>query len=815
MPRNAKNTAELQKQRQKLKEKAQKYVPGTVSLQVLGSGAKGAPRSLYVFTDQFRYLFNCGEGTQRLAHEHKMKLSKLEHIFITNLSWENIGGLPGVALTIQDVGVPEITLHGPAGTDEIFTATQRFVVLKDMAINMESCTAGDFFEDSVMTVEYVPLVGAQGAHSINCSAGSTSPEHRAGSSHHESDDDVDYYAHERKRKKRRNSRERSYAAKRRKPEILGLQENVAMNYICQLKPKPGSLCLERCVEQGVPPGPLLGKLKAGIDVTLENGTVVKSCDVRLPDDPGPIFIVVDCPLPSYIDSLVKNPMFARHQSSAKSEVDIAFLVVHFTPSSVMEDPRYQKWMQEFFPSTYHLVINDSNSCMGSVAVHRIQQKLNLLHPDIFPLLKDKGIPLEELSTLQNGKSQSEDVKQNGKKGGEAESEQDTSDVVDRTLNSSLFSVIQARTFCTVHLRPRRCIDRQGELKMNPSVFLEETYSMEGMIESLNELKKTLMQSNADTDSKFPRILFLGTGSCIPNKTRNTSGILVYTSEEDCILLDCGEGTYGQLVRFYGPENVDSVMTKLRAVFVSHLHADHHIGLIGLLKGHKEALHGVQSPLYLIAPRQIMSWLNLYHRCFEPVIDEFVLIPNAEVCYDGHTLEKKLYSQLLSELHMTNISSAAVQHCPNAFGIALQHNDGWKLTYSGDTMPCDRLIQLGKNSDLLIHEATMEDDLQGEARSKLHSTTSQAIEVGKRMGAKFTLLTHFSQRYAKMPRLNENFTHDVGIAFDNMEVTMGQLPLLPLMYNSLILMFAEHYEEMEQKTARRLRRKELERQLLHS
>lgn len=54
MPRDTKRTAELQKQRQKLKEKGQKYVPGTVSLQVLGSGAKGAPRSLYVFTDQSR-----------------------------------------------------------------------------------------------------------------------------------------------------------------------------------------------------------------------------------------------------------------------------------------------------------------------------------------------------------------------------------------------------------------------------------------------------------------------------------------------------------------------------------------------------------------------------------------------------------------------------------------------------------------------------------------------------------------------------------------------------------------------------------------
>jgi hypothetical protein len=54
MPRDTRHTAELQQQRLKLKEKGQKYAPGIVSLQVLGSGAKGAPRSLYVFTDQAR-----------------------------------------------------------------------------------------------------------------------------------------------------------------------------------------------------------------------------------------------------------------------------------------------------------------------------------------------------------------------------------------------------------------------------------------------------------------------------------------------------------------------------------------------------------------------------------------------------------------------------------------------------------------------------------------------------------------------------------------------------------------------------------------
>lgn len=67
---------------------------------------------------------------------------------------------------------------------------------------------------------------------------------------------------------------------------------------------------------------------------------------------------------------------------------------------------------------------------------------------------------------------------------------------------------------------------------------------------------------------------------------------------------------------------------------------------------------------------------------------------------------------------------------------------------------------------------MEDELADEARTKMHSTTSQAINIGKKMNAKYTVLTHFSQRYARLPRLNSHILNDnnsVGIAFDNMQV----------------------------------------------
>lgn len=129
------------------------------------------------------------------------------------------------------------------------------------------------------------------------------------------------------------------------------------------------------------------------------------------------------------------------------------------------------------------------------------------------------------------------------------------------------------------------------------------------------------------------------------------------------------------------------------------------------------------------------------------------------------------------------------------------NDTVKITYSGDTMPCEALIEIGKNSDILIHEATMEDDLWKEARIKMHSTVSEAVEVGQQMNARFTILTHFSQRYAKIPLLTKN-SENVVVGFDNMEVTLNDLPMMHLMYEPLKCMFADHYELMEQKNQRR-------------
>lgn len=123
------------------------------------------------------------------------------------------------------------------------------------------------------------------------------------------------------------------------------------------------------------------------------------------------------------------------------------------------------------------------------------------------------------------------------------------------------------------------------------------------------------------------------------------------------------------------------------------------------------------------------------------------------------------------------------------------------------MPCDDLVALGRNSSVLIHEATMEDELEEQAKYKMHSTVTQAIQQGRRMNAKYTILTHFSQRYAKLPRIESDLAANVFIAFDNMEVTESDMQYLHLMHPTFKLMFSDHCEEMEAKAVKRAHRAE--------
>src|SRR5690606_17618372 len=120
----------------------------------------------------------------------------------------------------------------------------------------------------------------------------------------------------------------------------------------------------------------------------------------------------------------------------------------------------------------------------------------------------------------------------------------------------------------------------------------------------------------------------------------------------------------------------------------------------------------------------------------------------------------------------------VDHCKSAHAGVLTWPSGLKIAYSGDCRPSSTFAAKAKGATLLIHEATFDDEMKGDAVAKKHSTVSEALGVAEKMGARRVLLTHFSQRYAKLVSEDEKKTVEEGRplgdrvvlnAFDQMRV----------------------------------------------
>jgi ribonuclease Z len=125
----------------------------------------------------------------------------------------------------------------------------------------------------------------------------------------------------------------------------------------------------------------------------------------------------------------------------------------------------------------------------------------------------------------------------------------------------------------------------------------------------------------------------------------------------------------------------------------------------------------------------------------------------------------------SLIGLSDIQAAQVKHCHGARATSLTLSTGFKVSYSGDCRPSKVFSHIGKGSTVCIHEATFDDELQGDAEAKNHSTTSEALTVAQDMGAKACVLTHFSQRYQKVPVL-ERAEQPVEAAVNgNEDVTM--------------------------------------------
>jgi len=287
-----------------------------------------------------------------------------------------------------------------------------------------------------------------------------------------------------------------------------------------------------------------------------------------------------------------------------------------------------------------------------------------------------------------------------------------------------------------------------------------------------------------------------------------------------MLLDCGEGTLASLKRQFTPSEFRQFFKQLRMIFISHLHADHHLGLIGILKQYakiqKSLPQDQRQPIFLVGPWRLFASLYEYNQVENIALDEFMipfnsnnLIPTDIVppsSINPNNLDVGMFEGFLSSLNLASVETCLVPHCPQAYGVAIMHQSGWKIVYSGDCRPSIELAQVGRNATVLIHEATVANSEPNDALDKMHCTTNEAISIGKRMNAKHILLTHFSQKWSKVPEFvlewsdkrhgEDKKYENVGIAFDHMSVKVGEMWKLPLMLDAFEVMYAD---ERERKT----------------
>jgi ribonuclease Z len=268
------------------------------------------------------------------------------------------------------------------------------------------------------------------------------------------------------------------------------------------------------------------------------------------------------------------------------------------------------------------------------------------------------------------------------------------------------------------------------------------------------------------------ITFLGTGASIPTIDRNVAGLAVQR-EGETILFDCGEGSQRQMMRY-------GVGFNFREIFFTHYHADHILGVTGLLR--TMGLQDRTAPVVLYGPKGAQR-----------VLGTAITLGVERNKFPVEILEIKPGDRLARDEY--DIVVFATEHRPDTVGFALVEHPrlgrfnperarelgipegplwgqlhrgkpvtlpdgrtvgpgelvgsprpGRSLVYTGDTRPHLSVIEASRNTDLLVHEATFGGDELERARETGHSTAAEAARVALEAGARRLVLTHISSRY---------------------------------------------------------------------
>lgn len=266
------------------------------------------------------------------------------------------------------------------------------------------------------------------------------------------------------------------------------------------------------------------------------------------------------------------------------------------------------------------------------------------------------------------------------------------------------------------------------------------------------------------------VTFLGTGGAVPSARRNTASLLVARGGER-LMFDCGEGTQRQLQRSLGLVQVDDI-------FLTHFHADHILGLPGLLKTWD--LTDRQAPLRIYGPHGLRDLFKTLGRIVGRVgypLELVELDPGDGVALEGaevrafeaqHSMRANGYA-LVEEERRGRFDLEAAKRLGVPEGPAFadlqrgkeiqgasgpvrpedvigESRPGRTVVITGDTAPCPATVAAAADADLLVHDASFSEDEAQRAADTGHSTVGQAAAVAREAHVKLLALVHISSRY---------------------------------------------------------------------
>ncbi|NLZ30863.1 MAG: ribonuclease Z [Methanomicrobiales archaeon] len=274
------------------------------------------------------------------------------------------------------------------------------------------------------------------------------------------------------------------------------------------------------------------------------------------------------------------------------------------------------------------------------------------------------------------------------------------------------------------------------------------------------------------------VYFLGTAGALPSPQRNPPSVLIRRGS-DTLLFDCGEGTQQQMMRARTGFTVN-------AIFITHWHADHFLGIFGLVE--TLAFMGRTDPLPIYGPPWVHDFVELVQKISRHArsfpVTGHALEHGSVVPFDGYSVRAFATLHGISSLgyvleedkrpgRFNRERAVALGIPPGPLFGHLQRGEsirivrdgveteilpgdvmgeprpGRKIVYTGDTRPLHHLPTVAgmvEDADLLIHDATFDDQEADRARDVLHSTAGEAGEAAAALGAHMLALVHISSRY---------------------------------------------------------------------